>query len=127
MGEIYRARDTTLGRDVALKILPAAFASDPDRLMRFEREARTLASLNQFFVGGDGQLASASLVSGATPAVGQIKPLFPIRTNAQANATNHYRVSHDAQGVLVLGDRVEDERGVTLVLNWPQLIGRSAR
>ena len=46
MGEVYRARDTTLHRDVALKILPEAFASDPDRLMRFTREAQTLASLN---------------------------------------------------------------------------------
>ena len=46
MGEVYRARDTTLDRDVALKILPASFATDPDRLMRFTREAKTLASLN---------------------------------------------------------------------------------
>ncbi len=46
MGEVYRARDTKLDRDVALKILPDSFASDPDRLMRFEREAKTLASLN---------------------------------------------------------------------------------
>ena len=46
MGEVYRARDTKLDRDVALKILPESVASDPDRLMRFEREAKTLASLN---------------------------------------------------------------------------------
>ena len=46
MGEVYRARDTKLNRDVALKILPDAFASDPDRLARFQREAQTLASLN---------------------------------------------------------------------------------
>jgi serine/threonine protein kinase len=46
MGEVYRAHDAKLGRDVALKILPAAFQSDADRLMRFEREARALASLN---------------------------------------------------------------------------------
>jgi serine/threonine protein kinase len=46
MGEVYRARDTKLDRDVAIKILPAGFAADPERLARFEREARTLAALN---------------------------------------------------------------------------------
>ena len=46
MGEVYRARDAKLNRDVALKILPEAFASDPDRLARFTREAQTLAFLN---------------------------------------------------------------------------------
>jgi len=46
MGEVYRARDTKLGRDVALKVLPEAFANDPQRMARFEREAQTLASLN---------------------------------------------------------------------------------
>jgi len=46
MGQVYRARDTKLSRDVAIKILPESFAADPDRRIRFEREARTLASLN---------------------------------------------------------------------------------
>ncbi len=46
MGEVYRAHDTTLDRDVAIKVLPDAFATDPERLARFEREAKVLASLN---------------------------------------------------------------------------------
>jgi eukaryotic-like serine/threonine-protein kinase len=52
MGEVYRARDTKLNRNVAIKILPPAFASDPDRLARFKREAQVLASLNHPNVGG---------------------------------------------------------------------------
>ena len=46
MGEVYRARDTRLGRDVAVKVLPRLFSADPERLARFAREARLLASLN---------------------------------------------------------------------------------
>ena len=46
MGEVYRAKDTKLKRDVALKVLPAAFARDPERMARFQREAEVLASLN---------------------------------------------------------------------------------
>ena len=46
MGEVYRARDTSSNRDVAIKVLPEAFAHDPERIARFEREAQVLASLN---------------------------------------------------------------------------------
>src|SRR5437879_637202 len=46
MGEVYRARDPRLGRDVAIKVLPASFSDDPDRLRRFEQEARAAGVLN---------------------------------------------------------------------------------
>jgi serine/threonine-protein kinase len=46
MGEVYRAHDTTLGRDVAIKVLTPAFTADPERRARFEREARLLAAVN---------------------------------------------------------------------------------
>jgi eukaryotic-like serine/threonine-protein kinase len=46
MGEVYQAHDTKLGRDVAIKVLPEAFAHDPERLARFQREAKMLAALN---------------------------------------------------------------------------------
>nr|MDQ5873644.1 serine/threonine protein kinase [Acidobacteriota bacterium] len=46
MGEVYRAKDTRLGRDVAVKVLPASFSDEPDRLRRFEQEARAAGILN---------------------------------------------------------------------------------
>jgi Tol biopolymer transport system component len=74
MGEVYRARDARLGRDVAIKVLPPAFTSDADRLARFEREARMLASLNHPHIAAlygleeqDGQRALVlELVEGET-------------------------------------------------------------
>ena len=74
MGEVYRARDVKLGRDVAIKILPKIFTTDPERLARFEREARMLAALNHPHIGaiygleeGDGVRALVlELVEGDT-------------------------------------------------------------
>ena len=71
MGEVYRARDTKLDRDVAIKMLPAAFAQDPERLARFEREAKVLASLNhpniaQIYGVEDGALVM-EFVEGESP------------------------------------------------------------
>ena len=74
MGEVYRARDTELDRDVALKILPQAFAADPERLARFQREAKTLATLNHPNIASiyglestpDGRALVMELVQGQT-------------------------------------------------------------
>jgi eukaryotic-like serine/threonine-protein kinase len=73
MGEVYRARDTKLGRDVALKVLPESFAADPDRLARFRREAQLLASMNHPHIGaiygledGDRLALVLELVEGPT-------------------------------------------------------------
>ena len=60
MGEVWEATDTKLNRQVALKILPEAFAADPDRLARFQREAQVLASLNHPNIGPDFGLAEPS-------------------------------------------------------------------
>ena len=63
MGEVYRARDTRLGRDVALKILPDGFGHDPERLARFTREAQVLASLNHPHIAGIYGLEEGSSIS----------------------------------------------------------------
>ena len=85
MGEVYRARDVRLGREVAIKVLPATFAADEERLRRFEQEARATAALNdpnivavydvgsvdkQFYVVSElleGETLRAALASGALP------------------------------------------------------------
>src|SRR5215203_2959683 len=64
MGEVYRARDHSLHRDVAIKVLPSAFATDLERLARFEREARLLASLNHPHIGAVYGLAGDSNLRG---------------------------------------------------------------
>src|SRR6202790_5430762 len=71
MGEAYRARDTKLKRDVALKLLPDAFARDPERMARFQREAEMLASLNHSNIaqiyGVEERALAMELVEGDAP------------------------------------------------------------
>src|ERR1700683_625794 len=71
MGEVYRARDTKLKREVAIKVLPEAFARDPDRMARFQREAEVLASLNHSNIaqiyGVEDRALVMELVEGNSP------------------------------------------------------------
>jgi eukaryotic-like serine/threonine-protein kinase len=91
MGEVYRARDTKLGRDVAIKILPSALAGDPGRRARFEREAKVLASLNHpniaAIYGLEGRAIVMELVEGPTLAErlksGPIDPAEALRIAGQ--------------------------------------------
>ena len=81
MGEVYRARDTKLDRDVAIKVLPRAFAHDPERLARFEREAQVLASLNHPNIAHD------------------LRPRGRRRRGARARAWNWSRAPTLADGI----------------------------
>src|SRR6185503_16671618 len=74
MGDVYRARDPRLGRDIAIKVLPAAFSADADRLHRFEQEARAAAALNHpnilavhdIGTAGDAPFIVSELLEGVT-------------------------------------------------------------
>src|SRR5690348_14173214 len=67
MGQVYRARDARLDREVAIKVLPDAVAGDPERLARFEREAKTLAALNHPHIAHVYELADRALVMELVP------------------------------------------------------------
>ena len=92
MGEVYRARDTKLNRDVALKVLPDLFADDPDRLVRFDREAQLLASLNHPHIAQIyGFEYSASAVSGQAAVRALVMELVDGPTLADRIARGRFR------------------------------------
>ena len=105
MGEVYRARDTKLGRDVAIKVVADAFLSDPERLARFEREARVLATLNHPHIGAIYGLEEADgvrglvleLVEGATLAERLASGPLPIQEALTRRAPDRGRARSGAR------------------------------
>ena len=83
MGEVWRATDTKLGRDVAIKILPEVFASDSERLARFTREAQVLASLNHPNIAAVYGVEDRALVMELVPGRG-LDEMVPIRDSDEA-------------------------------------------
>src|SRR2546425_3097901 len=94
MGEVYRARDTTLGRDVAIKILPRYFTADAERLARFEREARLLATLNHPHIGAIYGIADAEGVRGLVLELVEGPTLADRLTTGPLSVDEALRVAH---------------------------------
>src|ERR1700683_4330778 len=90
MGEVYRARDTKLKREVALKVLPDSFAGDPERMARFQREAEVLASLNHPNIAAIYGIEEHALVMELVPG-GPLRGPLPLET-----ALNYARQIADA-------------------------------
>ena len=117
MGVVFRAHDTQLQRDVALKLLPDHFADDADRLLRFQREAQLLATLNHPNIAQIYGLEESKIAEALEPAA-----LFPVRIAGgplPGPNKQQYAVSSDGQRFLV--NLAADEGAtspITLIYNW---------
>ena len=100
MGEVYRARDTKLGRDVAIKTLPDAFMADPERLARFEREARLLASLNHPHIGAIYGIEEVEGVRGLVLELIEGDTLAERLTNTHLSTTEALAIAHQVAEAL---------------------------
>ena len=114
MGEVYRARDARLNRDVAIKVLPALLARDPDRLARFEREAQTLAALNHPNVAQIYGVVDASAASGADAVPALVMELVPGEDLAHHIARGPLRVQEALRIAAHIADALDaaHERGI---------------
>ena len=104
MGEVYRARDGTLQRDVALKILPELFAGDSDRLARFRREAQVLASLNH------PNIAAIYGLEESTGVQALVLELVEGGTLAERIAQGRIPLDETAAAIAASGDRARSSR-----------------
>ena len=111
MGEVYRARDTKLGREVAIKVLPEAWAFDADRAARFEREAQVLASLNHPHIAtlygtdhSDGRhFLVMELVEGETLAERLQRGPLPVETRSRSRIRSQKRSKRRTRRALSIG------------------------
>jgi hypothetical protein len=142
MGEVYRAKDTKLGREVAIKVLPSALAQDPERLARFEREAKLLATLNHAHIGaiyglddyymtGDITVAALNAVpveTGASFAAGNPRMLFEGDYFAGPQGGLNYDVSPDGQRFLMIQNSADASARpkIVVVENWAEELERLA-
>src|SRR5512134_957200 len=121
MGEVYRARDARLNRDVAIKILPPLFAADPERIARFDREAQVLASLNHPNIAHIYGIEDAPVAS-APAADGERSAEWPARSDTQLRALVMELVGGEdlsdriARGPLPLGDALAIARQIAEAL-----------
>jgi len=93
MGEVYRARDTKLNRDAAIKVLPDLFAADPERFARFTREAQTLAALNHPHIAQVYGLETHSTPSTGSGQAGSGQANALVRTRSHRDWTGSSRKS----------------------------------
>ncbi len=127
MGEVYRARDTKLDREVAIKVLPAAVAQHPDRLARFEREAKVLVALNHpniaMIHGLEDRAIVMELVEGPTLADGCALCRFRSKSRGRLPPTSLMRSKRHASTASYILERP----GSAYVLNVARSISGMAR
>jgi serine/threonine protein kinase len=131
MGEVWRATDSRLGREVALELLPDDFATDRERHARFEREGRVLASLNHPNIATlyglehlepGGRTATIPVTAGATSTAGKPRDLFPVRLQPMI-VRHRWLASRDAQRFLLLEpEGTARSLPTTVVLNWAEAL-----
>jgi serine/threonine protein kinase len=128
MGEVYRARDTRLNRDVAIKVLPEALANDPERLQRLQREAQVLASLNHPNIAIVHGFEEGPAPAGHYPNApgdgarrrADAQRLFEYRY-PRASQPPNFQVAPDGR-FLVVKPTTRARPAITVVTNWAQTL-----